>query len=595
MEAIIKKNSTQTLIVDPRHYGDPNVDWDSVLQNSVVSFSLFDVETGCFIIANRPGSIIPGGLAVTDAALSNSVACGDNTSVSRIAYNFRSRDTKSSGVYRGTFQVNNITDLSVLAVPSLGDIQIIIAESAVSPLNQGSYTGMPAILDAPITGATSNGGSNNGLIAHTWADLNALRVNGTLIPGQEYLLIDYQTIHRVPLSEYMNIGPIEPLIIRAVTANSFSRTVISQLYPNDTIHYDFLNQYVACEDSFDTDIDGAGSICVNDTSNQRPGYIAFRFDTVLQLSTYYDFRSFVNQVNAVTGLTFGATVSNSHIGQLSGNIILTEGNGYRIGENSTNLYLTKIADRVTIGNDVRLFSTSGASINSRVFPGSTFELGNGGTDGTIRTTINMGIDSLGFEGTTYIGLVPKGSVISSIELVGTALPTTGQISMGINGISENEVFGPIAISGISSNVFSATVSTKAPAENTELTIKLLGSDVGSGRVFVKANFANTGSGLGLGARIPNTVITVSSGDVTSATYFLQADTIANIARFTPLVGTMINDYELSIVVSPAVAVPLPVPAAPKYGAVDEIKGEFSFSMLPGTSFNDYEIEIDPTI
>lgn len=606
MEAIIKKNSTQLLIVDPREYGDYNVDWDDVLNRGVVTFSLFDVETGCYTVASRAGEIIPGGLSANDEALTNSVACGDNTSVTRIAYRFRSRDTKRSGVYRGTFQVNVLGEETILAVPATGDIQIVVTESSVNPWSQSTYTGMAEIVDTPSTGVTPTTGTGPSLIPHTWAELNTLLGNNQLVPGQEYLLTDYQTIHRVPTVATVNTGSVEPLIIQALTTASFSRVAKSQLNPNDSILYDFLNEFVKCEDSFDGDILGAGQSCENNDTVHRPGYIAYRCDTVKQLSAYYDFRAYVNRVNNISGLTFGTAVTNAHLGQGSGNIMIPSGTGYVIGENSCGLYLTKIADRIKIGNDVRQFSTSGASIAPRVFAGSTFELGDGGTDGVIRSTINMAIDNLGFEGNNLIGFVPKGAMLSTLEIAGSSVPKVGLISMGINGISDAEVFGPMPMRDIATSVFSASVTTKAPAANTELTLKLQGVPSGQGRLQIKAAFIASGYGVNLFDRTPNdnqvpgTGGTNNGGDGNGgggdtggnqgiATNLLL-DNAGKSLVFKPAPGTTLNDYEVYIEAVPEPVAPLINPPAPGYGAVEATSGRFAFTMLQGTSPSDYEIE-----
>jgi len=491
MEAIIKKNSTQVLIVDPRQFGDYNVDWNTVLQNAVVTFSLFDVETGCFTVANRPGEIIPGGLSANDPSLAGAVSCGDDTSVTRIAYKFRTRDTKLSGIYRGTFQVNVIGEETVLAVPSMGDIQVVIAESGISRWTQGVYTGMPSLDEevAPPSGPTGT------LFAGTWAELNTLATNQSLLPGKQYLLTDYQTVHRIPTQSLteanIHRGPIEPLILEAVTVNSFSHVAKSTVVTSHLLHYDFTNSIVACGDSFDLDTPAGQSCQISSVQHTRPGYITYRQDPVKKLSAYFDFRSYLNRVDGIQGSTFAPGVANVTVGEYSGNIIITAKN-VEVGENSQGLHLTNIANRIRIGSDVHGFSTTGVTLTTRLLANSSFELADGGLYGTVRNTLKMQNDVLGFDGVNVLGLLPAGCVTSALEIVGEKMLLSGVASMGLAGSVGNAVFGPLPLADIAKGVFTAQVSSVSITQNTGLTLTLLGSSTGQGRLHVRTSFVFTG-------------------------------------------------------------------------------------------------------
>lgn len=498
MEAIIKKNSTQVLIVDPRQYGDYTVDWDTVLQNAVVTFSLFDVETGCFAIANRAGEIIPGGLSATDKALSEAVSCGDDTNVTRIAYRFRTRDTKLSGVYRGTFQVNVIGEETVLAVPSMSDIQVVITESGISRWTQGTFTGMPSLDEEPTP--VPDSGLIGNLYSGTWVELNALVSNQLLVPGQLYRLTDYQTVHRIPTltPTLTNIhsGPIEPLILEAITTTAFSQVAKSTITPSHNITYEFSNSTVACGDSFDGD-SVAGALCLMQTLLvTRPGYITFREDPVNKLSAYFDFRSYRNCVNGVQGRTFATGARNSTLGEYSGNIMVTTDNVV-VEENSQGLSLTGIANRLHIGSDVHNFTTTGVTLSTRLRSGSIFKLNDGGLNGSVKTTIKMAGDSLGYNGTNVLGLLPAGCVASNLEIVGEGLliPANALASMGVAGISNSEVFGPLPLADIASGVFTAQVSSRSLNNNAALTLTLTNSTIGQGRLHITTSFTYTGVAL----------------------------------------------------------------------------------------------------
>ncbi len=485
MEVIIKQNSTQTLIVDPRLYGDSGVNWDEVLENAVVTFSLFDVETGCFVIANRPGDIIPGGLSANDEALVNSVACGDNTSVTRIAYKFRTRDVKQTGVFKATFQVNVIGEETVLAVPATSDIQVIVTQSAISPWTSATYTGLPELSGEttvpPVTGITGN------QYAGTWAELNVLLGNAQLVPGFSYLLTDYQTVHRVPTQTAIHSGSTEPLVLVAVTATAFARVVQSTVNPADILHYEFSNSSVKCEDSFDS-TSAAGAACQNNGSVFRPGYIVYREDPVKKLATHYDFRAFRNRVGTVERLTFDDNSRNVEIGEYSGNIIVDNAANVTIGENSQGLHLHKIAKRIVIGNDVVDFSTLGTSVHPQA--ASYFELSDYGLGGNIRSTLRF-LGGVSFEGTTLIGFLPANCAVTGLEVINQGFPKLGTVSLGIAGLAADELFAATDVADIFSGVYSAQVSTRTLATNSSLLLTLGNSAYGQGVAHIHTTFANT--------------------------------------------------------------------------------------------------------
>jgi hypothetical protein len=101
------------------------------------------------------------------------------------------------------------------------------------------------------TGAfTPFGGGGTPLIEKTYAELALLKSEGGggLIPGQKYLLTDFQTIYDQP--DFNSDGSakaivvtktevIEPLILTAVHINKFSEVVESTIYPKDKLRYDF--------------------------------------------------------------------------------------------------------------------------------------------------------------------------------------------------------------------------------------------------------------------------------------------------------------------------------------------------------------------
>jgi len=107
-------------------------------------------------------------------------------------------------------------------------------------------------LNNPLFSRLGGGSSSSTpLLSKTWAQLNTLRLASQLVPGQMYLLTDYQTIYDRP--DYtitgtakaagsitnVNSGVTEPLILIAITTSSFGEDVISTLYPQDLIKFVF--------------------------------------------------------------------------------------------------------------------------------------------------------------------------------------------------------------------------------------------------------------------------------------------------------------------------------------------------------------------
>jgi len=95
---------------------------------------------------------------------------------------------------------------------------------------------------------TGGGGGGATLISITYAQLVTAIGAGTLIPGQQYLLTNYQTVYDQP--DYDNSGAIkypivtktgtvEPLILTATSTTTISATALSTVWPGDRIQYDW--------------------------------------------------------------------------------------------------------------------------------------------------------------------------------------------------------------------------------------------------------------------------------------------------------------------------------------------------------------------
>jgi hypothetical protein len=89
-------------------------------------------------------------------------------------------------------------------------------------------------------------GAGGGYISHTYAELKELIDAAGLIPGQQYLLTDYNTQYKLstqvdpyPTFEYKMDAPVEPLILSAISEDKFAKNIISINYPKDVLEYDF--------------------------------------------------------------------------------------------------------------------------------------------------------------------------------------------------------------------------------------------------------------------------------------------------------------------------------------------------------------------
>jgi hypothetical protein len=62
-----------------------------------------------------------------------------------------------------------------------------------------------------------------------------------LVPGQKYLINDYQTVHIIPNTSDVNTGPVEPLLVTASSTNTLEPIAYSTIFPQDIIYYNIEN------------------------------------------------------------------------------------------------------------------------------------------------------------------------------------------------------------------------------------------------------------------------------------------------------------------------------------------------------------------
>ncbi|MEA4930421.1 MAG: tail fiber domain-containing protein [Anaerolineaceae bacterium] len=127
-------------------------------------------------------------------------------------------------------------------------------------------------------------------VSLTYADL-INKINASeLVPGTKYLLTDYQTVYTQPVTNVVKSGPIEPLILTAVTSNEIDKVAKSTIYPQDIIWYNHVNDQ--------TQVRGA-----------TKGYIYKRHDTLKDNDVGFDFRNVQFRRWQVTGETYSPTVT----------------------------------------------------------------------------------------------------------------------------------------------------------------------------------------------------------------------------------------------------------------------------------------------
>jgi hypothetical protein len=105
----------------------------------------------------------------------------------------------------------------------------------------------------------------------TYAEFKALKDGFLLSVNTWYRITDYQTIHLIPNTVDVNIGPVEPLFVKAINVNRVESRVYSQTYPKDYIEYD-------------PDVSTEGALSIK-------GLIRYRKDVNLVISAYYDWRT----------------------------------------------------------------------------------------------------------------------------------------------------------------------------------------------------------------------------------------------------------------------------------------------------------------
>jgi|GEM_PF-3843454 len=91
----------------------------------------------------------------------------------------------------------------------------------------GLLKNLAGALSAPVPAA----------VACSYAQLLALATAGQLVPGQAYLLTDWQLTHTIARTSATHTSEVEPLLLWASTPTALAPQGYSALYPEDVVYY----------------------------------------------------------------------------------------------------------------------------------------------------------------------------------------------------------------------------------------------------------------------------------------------------------------------------------------------------------------------
>jgi hypothetical protein len=204
------------------------------------------LETGDWIVLTKvSGSGTVGSPYETYWAVVNNTYENATTAIDGIVR------LSSQGTYASLAGNNVITDGQLKTVIDNAAFATQTALDAKAPLASPTLTGTPA---AP----TATSGTNTTQIAttafvktaidnvvnvieKTYAQLAELKDDEELIPFAWYKITDYRTIYIQSGTYLTKTGPLEPLLIQAITNDSFSTEVFSTVHKKDRITYLFDN------------------------------------------------------------------------------------------------------------------------------------------------------------------------------------------------------------------------------------------------------------------------------------------------------------------------------------------------------------------
>lgn len=128
-----------------------------------------------------------------------------------------------------------------------------------------------AVPDGGLAGLTALGEKIDSIIYKTYSELKTLKDSSELVEGQDYCISDFRTKYTQPVSEEILTGSLEPIIVKAISTNSFSNIAYSTLFSQDILYYSFDNNAL-------------------NAPGADMGYIHRRVDTSREVDVPFDFR-----------------------------------------------------------------------------------------------------------------------------------------------------------------------------------------------------------------------------------------------------------------------------------------------------------------
>lgn len=214
MEIIIKKNSSKIIALPVADIED----WGNYLETAVVTFSMLDISTDCYVVANSPADLR---LGIDDEQ------AADNCEVSGVTlfYELSPRQAKNKGVYRGEFRVNFLSSGidKTLAYPASGYLNITIVDSITTTNKTGVRLGLPILTPPTDTGCCAT------QIEISKINFNNLVENNGLKPGINYAVtIATNLILVVTAVSHNAIMPFGQLISNGVESSLAIKTNIEE-------------------------------------------------------------------------------------------------------------------------------------------------------------------------------------------------------------------------------------------------------------------------------------------------------------------------------------------------------------------------------
>lgn len=122
MDFLIRKNSTSPYIV-MKVIHDSDTDADVInkkIEDAAVTFSMVNLETGKYKVANRAGAIY---------TRENPIDCPTNPLEHFVYYKWREKDVNEEGIFRAEFKLNFIEDCEAVILPIDEELFVHVKDS----------------------------------------------------------------------------------------------------------------------------------------------------------------------------------------------------------------------------------------------------------------------------------------------------------------------------------------------------------------------------------------------------------------------------------------------------------------------------------